>query len=139
MLLPSPLLSLQLSLLQLSLLQGEDPASASPPPAASPLSSQLIPLLLVGVLFLFLLILPERKKQKQRQKMLEAVKKGDRVITTSGLYGTVVSASSEVVVLQVADNVRLRFSRAAIQGVLEAEKDAAPKERSEEKVEPSKA
>src|SRR5207244_2606975 len=93
----------------------------------------LFPLLLVAALFFFLLILPERKKQKQRQKMLDALRKGDRVMTTSGIFGTVVTTTGEVAVLQVAENVRLRFSRTAIQSVIEAEKEAA----SEEKVEPS--
>jgi preprotein translocase subunit YajC len=66
--------------------------------------------------------------------MLEALKKGDRVLTTSGLYGTVVTTTAEVVVLQVADNVRLRFTRAAVQSVIEAAKEPAL----EEKAEPSK-
>jgi len=109
----------------------------APPPTttSSFLTGPLMPLLLVGVLFFFLLILPERKKQKQRQTMLDALKKGDRVMTSSGMYGSVVTTTSEIVVLQVADNVRLRFSRAAIQNVLEAEKEPAV----EEKAEPSKA
>lgn len=115
----------------------QDPATTPTTPTATPslLSSPLFPLLLVGVMFFFLLILPERKKQKQRQKMLEALKKGDRVMTSSGLYGTVVTTTNEIVVLQVADNVRLRFSRAAIQTVIEQDKEPAL----EEKAEPSKA
>ena len=96
---------------------------------------QLIPFGVIAVLFFVLLILPERKKQKQRTKMLEALKKGDRVMTASGMYGTVVTTTSEIVVLQVADNVRLRFSRAAIQTIVEQEKDLSL----EEKAEPSKA
>ena len=109
-------------------------APAQPTEAPSILSSQLWPLLIMGVLFFVLLILPERKKQKQRQKMLDALKKGDRVLTTSGIYGTVVTTTAEVAVLQVADNVRLRFSRAAIQSVIEAAKEPAL----EEKPEPTK-
>jgi preprotein translocase subunit YajC len=118
------------------LLLFQDGAAAPAPSAAAPslLTGPLFPLLLVGALFFFLLILPERKKQKQRQKMLDALKKGDRVMTSSGIYGTVVTTTAEVAVLQVADNVRLRFSRAAIQSVIEAEKEAAL----EEKAEPSK-
>ena len=70
--------------------------TTTPPtaPAPSILSSQLFPFLIIGVLFFVLLILPERKKQKQRQKMLEALKKGDRVLTSSGLYGTVVTTTA---------------------------------------------
>jgi preprotein translocase subunit YajC len=120
------------------LLLAQEVAPTEGAPSASPtslLTGPLFPLVIVGVMFFFLLILPERKKQKQRQKMLDALKKGDRVMTSSGMYGTVVTTTAEIVVLQVADNVRLRFSRAAIQSVIEAEKDAAL----EEKAEPSKA
>lgn len=108
--------------------------ATTPAAGSSFLNSPLMPLLLVGALFFFLLILPERKKQKQRQAMLGALKKGDRVMTSSGIYGTVVSTTPEIAVLQVADNVRLRFSRSAIQSVVEAEKDPVL----EEKPEPSK-
>lgn len=118
--------------LLLSFFQDGTPPTA--PPAPSFLSGPLGPLLLVGALFFFLLILPERKKQKQRKQMLDALKKGDRVMTTSGIYGTVVTTTAEVAVLQVADNVRMRFSRSAIQSVTEAEKEAVL----EEKAEPSK-
>lgn len=106
--------------------QAPGPADAPP---VSPLSNPLFPLLLVGVLFFFLMFLPERKKQKQRQKMLEALKKGDRVMTSGGLYGTVVSTTPEIVVLQVADNVRLRFSRAAVQTAIESEKETPAEEK----------
>src|SRR5262249_10507432 len=93
--------------LLLALLQDAAQAASSPSqapiPAPSPTESlirNLVPILVIGVLFVFMLILPERKKQKQRQQMLEALKKGDRVMTSSGIYGTVVTTSNEVVVLQ---------------------------------------
>jgi preprotein translocase subunit YajC len=122
--------------LLLTLFAFQDGATPQSPAAQPSLwTGPLVPLVLVGALFFFLLILPERKKQKQRQKMLDALKKGDRVMTTSGIHGSVVSTTPEVVVLQVAENVRLRFSRAAVQSVIEPGKDAAL----EEKVEPSKA
>jgi preprotein translocase subunit YajC len=126
----------------LLLLLQEAPAStpAGPGPGSSLFSSQLIPLLVIGVLFFVLLILPERKKQTQRQKMLDALKKGDRVMTTSGMYATVVTVTKDQVVLQAADNVRLRFTRSAVQSVVEAEPEAADERRAEEKrPEPSKA
>lgn len=113
------------------------PVQDNPPAAGSPGGLfQFIPLLLVGVLFFVLLILPERKKQKQRQAMLGALKKGDRVMTTAGMFGTVVSLSEEVVVLQVADGVRLRFTRQAVQSVVDEEKEGST---ADEKAEPSKA
>lgn len=109
---------------------------AAPAPASTSfLNNPLMPFIPIGVLFFLLLVMPERKKQKRRQAMLDALKKGDRVMTTSGIYGTIVTTTSEIAVLQVADNVRMRFSRGAVQSVMEPEKDAAL----EEKAEPSKA
>jgi preprotein translocase subunit YajC len=99
------------------------------------LIGQLAPFLIVGVLFFVLLILPERKKQKQRAAMLAAIKKGDRVMTSSGMFGTVASLSEEVVVLQVADGVRLRFTRSAVQTVVDEQAAGL----ADEKAEPSKA
>ena len=117
----------------LSLLLLQDPP---PTGGTSSLIGQLAPFLIVGVLFFVLLILPERKKQKKRTSMLSALKKGDRVMTSSGIFGTVVSLSEEVVVLQVADGVRLRFTRSAVQTVVEGEQESSL---SDEKAEPSKA
>jgi preprotein translocase subunit YajC len=105
------------------LLLVQDTAPADPAPA-SPGGFSLIPILLILGIFYVVLILPERKKQKQRQAMLSALAKGDRVMTSSGLYGTVVQLSDEVVTLQVAEGVRLRFARQAIQ-TLEGEPSAA--------------
>ena len=90
-------------------------------PAASgePFGGILIPMIAVAAIFYFLVIGPERKKQKARDEMLGAMKKGDEVMTSSGMYGRVVRIQEDVITLQVADGVRLRFNRAAIQSVLE--------------------
>jgi len=60
-------------------------------------------------------------RQRQRERMLAALKKGDRVVTSSGLHGTVASLDEHRVVLRVADQVRLEFDRASIGRVLEAQ------------------
>jgi len=125
-------------MIPLLLLALQEASSPQAPPSSSFLNNPLMPFIPIGILFVFLIMLPERKKQKQRTAMLEALKKGDRVMTSSGLYGTVVTTTSEIVVLQVADNVRLRFSRAAVQAVMDPEKEALPDEKGE-KAEPSKA
>lgn len=97
-------------------------------PAASGGPSFLPPLLLIFAVFWFVLILPERKQRKKRQEMIDALKKGDRVLTTAGIFGTVVQAQDDVVTLQVADGVRLRFAKAAVQTVLGEEDGAASAE-----------
>ncbi|MBI3098669.1 MAG: preprotein translocase subunit YajC [Planctomycetes bacterium] len=69
------------------------------------------------VVFYFLLIRPQKVKEDQRQEMLKQLKKNDRVLTTGGIYGTVMSAKDNEVVLRVDDNVKIRFARNAIVGV----------------------
>jgi preprotein translocase subunit YajC len=118
----------------LSLLVQAGAAPETPAEAPGFPGMNWVPILLILAIFYVVLILPERKKQKQRQQMLDALQKGDQVLTTSGIYGTVVQSTKEMVVVQVADNVRLRFARPAIQSVV-TETAPAP---SEEKL-PSKA
>jgi len=66
------------------------------------------------VIFYFLLILPQRKKQKLHKEMVKNLKKGDRVVTTGGVYGTVTRIKPDHVEVEVADKVRLRVQRGAI-------------------------
>ncbi|WP_121443922.1 preprotein translocase subunit YajC [Brockia lithotrophica] len=83
--------------------------------------SSLILLLLMFVLFYFLLIRPQQKRQKERERMLAALKKGDRVVTIGGLHGTIVDLDDKTVVLRAGDS-RLTFERSAISAVLRDDK-----------------
>jgi preprotein translocase, YajC subunit len=85
---------------------------------------------LVFVIFYFLIIRPQNKKQKDTQKMIEAVKKGDKVITAGGVHATVYSVKEKTVILKVDDNVKMEFSKSSIAAV-------EPKG-GEEKAEPEK-
>ncbi len=83
----------------------------------------LIPLgLMFGIMY-FLVILPQQRQRKKVQEMLSAVKNGDKVITTSGIYGTINGMDGETIILKIADQVKIRISRAAIAQV-EASEDA---------------
>ena len=93
-------------------------APAAAPQQQSPFTSMLMPLLLCAVVFYFLVLGPERKQRKKREAMLKQLGKGDRVMTTGGLYASVVAVADDVVTLQIADGVRARFSRSAIQTVI---------------------
>jgi preprotein translocase subunit YajC len=64
----------------------------------------------------FMMIRPQRKQQKDRQTMLDSLQKGDKVITTGGMYGTLTEVNDTSVKLRVAEGVILRLSRAAIAG-----------------------
>ncbi len=80
--------------------------------------SMLLPILGMLLIFYFLMIRPQQKRQKEVQKMLSAVKKGDRVLTASGLYGTVAGVKDDVLVLQIADNVKVEMVKSAVTGVV---------------------
>lgn len=88
--------------------------------AASPASSMFQILFLGGlfVVFYFLAIRPQRKRQKEHSDMVAALAKGDEVVTSSGILGKVNKVDDDYVVLQVADNVELKFQKVAINAVL---------------------
>jgi preprotein translocase subunit YajC len=68
-------------------------------------------------IFYVLLIMPQQKRQKKLQQMLAELKVGDKVITTGGIYGTVVGLEDSAVQLRIADQVRIKVSRVAIAGL----------------------
>lgn len=78
------------------------------------LISTLIMFAAVILIMYFLMIRPQQKRQKEHQKMLDSIKKGDKVITTAGMHGTVVDIDGNSFVIQVADNVRITFEKHAI-------------------------
>lgn len=86
--------------------------------AEGSLISTLIMFALIIGIFYFMILRPQQKRQKERQKMLEAVKKGDKVVTAGGLHGTVAGIDEKTILLQVADNVKLKFDRSAIGAVV---------------------
>ena len=81
--------------------------------------------LMVGMfaIMYFLIIRPQQKQRREREALLSAVKKGDRVVTSSGLFGTVVGLSEHTVTLKVADQVKLEFERSAIGRIVPAAGD----------------
>jgi len=68
----------------------------------------------VFVIFYFLIIRPQNKKQKDAQRMIAAVKKGDKVVTSGGVHATVYTVKEKTVILKVDENVKMEFSKAAI-------------------------
>lgn len=110
--------SIATTLFPLVLALQETPAATegAAPSGPSPL---VLVLMMVGI-FYFVVFMPERKARKRQKELLDSLGKGDKVMTSSGLLGTIVQVLDDVVVLQVDDGVRLKFTRAAIQTKLEA-------------------
>jgi len=79
--------------------------------------TMLLPFILMFVVFYFLLIRPQQKKQKQRNLMLNQLKRGDKIVTIGGLHGTIVELTDDLVVLRVNDVTKLTFDRSAISSV----------------------
>jgi preprotein translocase subunit YajC len=82
------------------------------------LLATLVPLILIFVIFYLLLIRPQQKRQKEHQKLLAGLKKGDKVVTNSGLFGVISSLNDEknIVVLKVAEDVKMEFLKSSIAG-----------------------
>ena len=84
---------------------------------SSTLIGGLLPFVLIAVIFYFFLVRPQNKKQKETEKMLNALKKGDKVITIGGIHGTVSSVKEKTVIVKVDDDCKLEFNRTAISSV----------------------
>ena len=88
----------------------------------------LIVMPLIILVFYFLVMRPQNKKQKEAKKMLESIRKGDRVVTIGGLRGTILSVKEDVVVLLVDEksNTKLEYSKNAVSTVLKREEEPEP-------------
>ena len=85
-----------------------------------------LPLIAIGFIFYFLLILPQQRQRRKVQDMLASLKTGDRVLTSGGVYGTIVDfKGADVVLLQVASQVKLEVARSAITGLQSAGGEAS--------------
>ncbi len=90
------------------------PTASQPSPILS-----FLPLILMFGVFYFLLIRPQQKKEKDRKAMIQDLKKGDRVVTTGGIIGTVVGVKDEIVVLRVGDaDTKIEFLRNAVSNLV---------------------
>ncbi|MFQ5742805.1 MAG: preprotein translocase subunit YajC [Acidobacteriota bacterium] len=77
----------------------------------------LIPLVVMLGIFYFLLIAPMRRRQKQQERMISALKTGDRVITSGGIYGTIVGIKDDRLTLRVADQVKIDITKSSVSGL----------------------
>ena len=110
--------------LTLLLAQAETPSSApSGGEAATPslLQSPLVMMVLIFVIFYFILIRPQKQKQKKLDAQRNSLKSGDKVITAGGIHGLVTNVKDHSITLKVADNVKIEFEKASIGTVISKE------------------
>jgi preprotein translocase subunit YajC len=95
----------------------------APPPEGSEggggFLSLLPPMIMMFAIFYFILIRPQQKKQKEAIKMLDSLKEGDTVVTLSGIHGTIKKLKDDTVMLQIAENTRIKINRTSISTVKE--------------------
>lgn len=89
----------------------EEAGQAAPP---NLLQSPIILMVMIFVVFWFLLIRPQTKRQKEHQAMLSSLKKGDKVVTNGGIHGTVIGVADKVVVLRIAENVKVEVAKGCV-------------------------
>ena len=92
----------------------------------------ILPILLIFVIFYFFIIRPQNKKQKETEKMIAALKKGDKVVTIGGIHGTVAQTKEKTVIVKVDDNTKIEFLRSAIASVIN--QSSAKEEKADKKV-----
>lgn len=73
-----------------------------------------LPLIIVFVVFYFFLIRPQQQQRKKRMEMLNSLKKGDKVVTIGGIYGTIVELKEDTIKLKIADKVEIKMTREAV-------------------------
>ncbi|MCL2763071.1 MAG: preprotein translocase subunit YajC [Treponema sp.] len=101
---------------------------AAPPsgPDGAPQGGSLmtfLPIIAIFAIVYFLMIRPQNKKQKETQKMIAALKKGDKVVTIGGIHGTIQSVKEHSVIVKVDDSTKIEFNRGAIASVVSVAKD----------------
>ena len=89
-------------------------AATSGQAGGQPAFAQFIPIVLMVVIFYFLLIRPQQKRQKEHEKMVQAVKSGDKVVAAGGIYGVISNVKDKSVIMKIADNVKIEVDKASI-------------------------
>jgi preprotein translocase subunit YajC len=90
-------------------------------PGGDPSTQMLSTVVMFGsimVIFYFMILRPQKKREDDQKKLLSAIKKGDKIVMTSGIHGSVADVETDVVVVQIADNVKVRVNKAAVSGVV---------------------
>ena len=89
----------------------------------------LVPIILMFVIFYFLLIRPQQKKAKSQQEMINNLKKGDRIITSGGIYGRITNLDDQSATVEIADKVRVKITRGSVATL--AQEAPAPQKKEE--------
>ncbi|MCP4746082.1 MAG: preprotein translocase subunit YajC [Desulfobacteraceae bacterium] len=96
-------------------------------------SGPLMPIILMFGIMWFLLIRPQQKKQKEHKALLENLKKGDKIITSGGLHGSITGLSDSTLTVEIADRVRVKINRAYVAGLAQTNIEQQPAAKNKDK------
>ena len=99
--------------------------NAPAPASGGGLGNFLVPMVLIFIMMYFVMIRPQTKRQKEQQRLMSALKTGDRVVTSSGIHGMITNVKDSTVTVKVADNVKIEMEKSAITNVAKANGAAA--------------
>lgn len=105
-------------------------AEQSAPGPGGSITTVLVPMILMFVMFHFLLIRPQKKRQQELQKQIDSVQIGDGVVTNGGIHGIVANKAEHTITVKVADNVKIKFDKAAVARIVS--KDRLPASETQE-------
>jgi preprotein translocase subunit YajC len=108
-------------MLPLILAQAQSAPSAAPGGLGGGLGGFIVPMTLIFVMMYFVMIRPQKKRQMEQQKLVNALKTGDRVVTNAGIHGLIANVKDSTVIVKVADNVKIEMEKSAITTVFKPE------------------
>ncbi len=103
-----------INILDIAYAMGPTPDAGAGQAGAGGLIASLIPLVLIFVVFYFLLIRPQQKRAKEHKTMIENLKKGDKIITSGGMYGVIEAVGTNTITIKVAENTRVKIGKAYV-------------------------
>jgi len=97
----------------------QTPAAATPAPVGGGIGA-FVPFILIFVIMYFVLLRPQMRRQKDQQRLVGALKTGDRVVTSAGIHGLISNVKETTVIVKVADNVKIEMEKSAVTNVLKS-------------------
>jgi len=110
------------NLIDMAYAMGPAPQAGAGQGGTAGLITSLVPLILIFVIFYFLLIRPQQKRAKEHKSMIDNLKKGDKIITSGGIYGVIEAVGTNTITIKVAENTKVKIGKAYV-AVLRAASD----------------
>ena len=105
----------------IAILAQAQPAAPAPAPGPGGGLISFIPFIFIFIIMYFMLFRPQKKRQQEQQRLVAALKTGDKVVTNAGIHGLIANVKDTTVMLKVADNVKIEVEKSAVSNVLKSE------------------